>query len=126
MSNCPAILVDLIVIAPFVRLVSKEMNRFVVYARDFLLVLEMLQTVRLIPSGREDVERDLATDGECKTEIRELFLQGRHEFFTYLVLLVEFVKFVPFLDSCISAYGRDVDHAIPESRSTLCHARICF
>lgn len=105
MSNRTAILIDLVVITPFVRFVSKEVNRFVVYSRDFLFMLEMLQTVRLIPSGWEDVERYLATDGECEAEIGEFLLQSRDKLFTYLVLLVKLVKILPFLDSCISTYG---------------------
>lgn len=114
MPNGPAILIDFVIITPFMRLVPKEMNRLVVYPRNLLLMLEMLQTVRLIPTGGEDVERYLTTNGERKTEVGELFFKSRNELFADLVLFVEFVEILAFLNGCIPAYGRDVDHAIPE------------
>jgi len=58
----PSILINLIIVAAFVRLVSKEMNSRVVNPTDFLLCFEMLQAVCLVPSGGEDVEGDLTTN----------------------------------------------------------------
>lgn len=112
MPNGSAILIDLVIITALMRLVPEEMNRLVVYPGNLLLVLEMLQTVRLVPPGREDVERDLAPNGERETEIGELLLQGRDEFLADLVLVVEFVEIQAFLNGCIPADGRDVDHAV--------------
>lgn len=39
------------------------MDCLVLDARDVLLGFHVLQAVRLVPAGREDVERDLSTDG---------------------------------------------------------------
>lgn len=60
------ILVDFVVVAANGRLVAKEVNLFVGDAVGLLgLVLEVLEAVRLVPAGGEDVERDLAANGEA-------------------------------------------------------------
>ncbi len=113
MPNRPAILVDLVIIPPFMRLVPKEMNRLVVYPGNVLLMLKMLQTVRLVPTGGKDVERYLAPNRESETEIGEFFSERRNELFTDLVLFVVLIEVDAFLNCCIPAYRGDVDHAIP-------------
>ncbi len=63
MSYRPRVLVDLAIIATLHCLVAKEMDGLVVDTTgQVLLVLDVLQTVPLIPALREDVEGDLATD----------------------------------------------------------------
>lgn len=63
MSNGPAIGVDLIIITTNMSLVAKEVNSGIVDStRVLCVVLEMLQTIRLIPASREDIERYLATN----------------------------------------------------------------
>lgn len=63
MSHGPLVLVNLIVVAAFVRLVAEEVNRRVIDAADFFFFGEVLQAVCFVPPGGEDVERDLAADG---------------------------------------------------------------
>ena len=65
-SYRPGVLVDLVVVAALERLVAEEMDRGVGNPSRLLgLVLEVLQAVCLVPAGGEDVERDLAADGEA-------------------------------------------------------------
>ena len=60
---------DLVVVATRVRLVAKEVDGLVGDAVGLLgLVLEVAQAVGLVPADGEDVERDLAADGEAAKE----------------------------------------------------------
>lgn len=62
----PRVLVNLIVVPALECLVAEEVNRRVSYTSRLLgLVLEVLQAVGLVPAGGEDVEGDLAADGEA-------------------------------------------------------------
>lgn len=62
----PGVLVDLVVVAALERLVAEEVDRRVGDAPRLLgLGLEVLQAVGLVPAGGEDVEGDLAADGEA-------------------------------------------------------------
>ena len=62
MSDGPFIAVDFIIISTLVRLVAEEMDGAVVDAANRLLGSNVLQTVRLIPAGGEDIEGDLTTN----------------------------------------------------------------
>lgn len=64
-TNSARVLIDLMVIAADEAFVTEEVNVLVLGAGDVLLGLDVLQAVGFIPTGREDVERDLATDGEA-------------------------------------------------------------
>lgn len=60
MARRSGVAVELVVVATFERLVAEEMYVLVGDAAGFLgLVLEVLQAVRLVPAGGEDVEGDL-------------------------------------------------------------------
>ena len=59
--NGARVFVDLVVVASLIRLVSEEVNGGVLDAQA-LLVLNMLETVSLVPAAREDVKGDLAAD----------------------------------------------------------------
>lgn len=64
MPNRPLVLVDLVVVAALVRLVAEEVDGLEVDAVGQVLVgFDVLQAVRLVPAGGEDVEGDLAADG---------------------------------------------------------------
>lgn len=67
------IFVDLVVIPTLVGLVSKEVDLFEAFR------LDVSQCVRFVPSHREDIEGDLATDGEGEAVIRELGLESGDE-----------------------------------------------
>ena len=56
-----------------VRLVPEEVDLFK------LLVLDVSEAERLVPPVREDIERDLAADGERQAVICELLAQHLHE-----------------------------------------------
>lgn len=62
MSRCTLILVNLIIIPPFVCLVAEEVNGCVLYSRQILLRFQVLQAVSFVPSGGEDVKRYLSAD----------------------------------------------------------------
>lgn len=65
-TDGPGVLVDLIVVAALEGLVAKEVDGGVLDATGPLgLVLEVLEAVGLVPAGGEDVEGDLAADGEA-------------------------------------------------------------
>lgn len=65
-SDCPRIAVDLVVVSSLVSLVTEEVDRLVLDTSRLLrLVLEVLQAVGLVPSGREHVEGYLAADREA-------------------------------------------------------------
>lgn len=57
------VFVNLVVIATLEGLIAEEMNCSVLDStRQVLLVVDMLEAVTLVPSGWEDVERDLSTN----------------------------------------------------------------
>lgn len=65
MTNGSLVAEDLVVVAALERLVSKEMDVLVSDSVGLLgLVFEVVQAVGLVPAGGEDVEGDLAADGE--------------------------------------------------------------
>lgn len=55
-SDSAAILEDLVVVTALESLVTEEVDGGVVDAADVLLSLDVLETVSLVPAGREDVE----------------------------------------------------------------------
>jgi hypothetical protein len=58
---------DFVIVAPRIRLVAEEVNRF--EARH------VLQAIGLIPALRKDVKTDLSAYGEGQVHMRELLLQ---------------------------------------------------
>lgn len=65
MADCARVDVDLVVVAALKGLVAEEVDLGVLDAAGPLgVVLEVLEAVRLVPAGGEDVEGDLAADGE--------------------------------------------------------------
>jgi hypothetical protein len=64
-ANGAWVLVNLVIIAALEGLVTEEVDGGIGDAAGLLgLVLEVLEAVPLVPALREDVEGDLATDGE--------------------------------------------------------------
>lgn len=60
--NGPRVCEDLVVVSTREGLVAKEVDGLVFDTGDVLLGLDVLQAVSLVPTGWEDVERDLAAD----------------------------------------------------------------
>ena len=73
MAHSARVLENLVVVAALVRLVSKEVDLAVLDAGDLLLGLDVLQTVSLVPAGREDVEGDLSADRVAVELLASLF-----------------------------------------------------
>ena len=76
MSYCPTILINLIIIAPLIRLIPKEMNSCIINPRNLFFILEMLEAVGFVPAGGEDVEGDLAAYGETVLRSRLMDMGG--------------------------------------------------
>lgn len=65
MPDGPAVGVDLVVVAALEGLVTEEVDGGVGHAAGLpRVVLEVGEAVGLVPAGGEDVEGDLAADGE--------------------------------------------------------------
>lgn len=129
-TDCPAILVDLVIVTALVCLVTKEVDSGILLATVVLgLGLEMLKAVGLIPTGWEDVKGDLASNGVAvfvrkklerwmggrdvrQAKIRELLLQCRNEGLTDLVLLIIHLILISLPHGCITSNRRNIDHAI--------------
>jgi hypothetical protein len=61
--NRPWVLVDLVIITSLVGFVAKEVDCSILNPTRLLcLVLQVLQTISLVPSCREDIEGDLPSD----------------------------------------------------------------
>ena len=133
-AHGPRILEDLVVVAALERLVAEEMDGRVFNATwEVLLVLDVLQAVSLVPSGREDVEGDLAADGvsanvlvdnrlskwvpkRClrESQIRKLLLQDFHKVRANVVFQIKLLILLPLCICSITPNRGDIDHPIPE------------
>ena len=108
MADGSWVFVDFVIISTLVRLVAKEVDFLEVF------VSHVLQAVSLVPSSRENVKRDLATNGVSQAEVWELFLQGINELFSDFVLLVEDFVVVTLLGGSVSSNRRNIDHTVSE------------
>mmetsp|Transcript_12147 Transcript_12147/g.32576 ORF Transcript_12147/g.32576 Transcript_12147/m.32576 type:complete len:216 (+) Transcript_12147:244-891(+) len=83
---------------------------------DFVVVAlgKIPQAVRLVPTGREAVERDLASDRVREVQVRKLLPHLRHHGFPDVVREVELFELVSLLATAIPANGREVEHALSE------------
>lgn len=115
MSDGSRVLKDLVVVAALECLVAKEVDRSVLDSAHLLgLVLQMLQTVRLVPARGEHVERNLPTNREGQAQVAESLTQLLDKSLADLVHLVIGLVVVALLDTGVTADGRDVDHAVAE------------
>lgn len=115
MSNSPGVLVDLEIIAALERLITEEVHRGISNTARLLgLALQVLQAVRLVPAGGEDVEGDLAADAEGQAQVAEALAQLLDELLADLVLLVVDLVVDALLNAGIPANRRYIDHAVAE------------
>lgn len=63
-TDCSGILINLVVVSSDETLVAEEVDVLVIGAGKLLLGRNVLQGIGLVPAGREDIERDLAANGE--------------------------------------------------------------
>jgi hypothetical protein len=122
MSNGPLRHEDLVIISALERLIAKEMNLVKVFH------LQVVQTVRLIPAGGEDVERDLSANAVGEVEIGKFLLHGQDHVRAYAAFEVDLFVLVALLSGTVPSDGTDVHHAAAEfdERSPLrsrAHAR---
>lgn len=107
--------VNLVVVSALGRLVAKEVDLLVLDAALLLrLLLEVLEAVRLVPAGGEDVERDLAADAERQAEVAKLLAERGDEVAADVVDLVVGLEGLALLVGGVAADGGDVDHAVAE------------
>lgn len=121
------------VIAALMSLVAKEVNCVVADSSGLGSIgLQMTKTIRLVPTARKDVERNLATYRESvqslsierdrceafeslrQAQVREFLPENRNEGLADLVDLVKRFKFVSFLKCRVTTMWTDVHHSIPE------------
>lgn len=143
MANGSLVAEDLVIVAALECLVSEEVDLLVSDSVGLLgLVLEVAQTVSLIPAGGEDVEGNLAADGEAacmllagaqaeggenefkigkrkssgirKSQVAEFLLENSNELLSDLGILIVGLELVSLLGAGVSADGADVDHAVTE------------
>ena len=105
MANGAFVRKDFIVVSTLKGLVAKEMDLIKVFGFD------ELETVGLVPTGREDIERDLASDTECEIQIGKLFLHGGHHLLADVVLHIEHFIVVALFSGAVPADGRNVEHS---------------
>ena len=135
MSHSSWILVDFVVVAALVGLVAEEVDGGVFDTTwQVLLVLDMLQTVGLVPALGEDIEGDLAADGvavvrvSCveltlggsyvvdsrQTKIWEFLLQTLDECLSDSMFQIKLLIIISLLHACVPADWAHIDHAIAE------------
>lgn len=114
-TNGPGVLKDLVVVTALERLVTKEVHSGIRDAARLLgLVLQVLQAVRLVPAGGEDIKRNLAADAEGEAQVTKALAQLLDKRFAHLVLLVKDLVVNALLDAGIPTDRRDIDHAVAE------------
>lgn len=104
MSLCSSISIDLMIISTWLALVSKEVNLIEI-------LLNELQAVRLIPPLREDIKRNLTTNGKGQVLVSELLLESINEISSNVVFFVVSLEFVSFFSRAVSADWTDINHA---------------
>lgn len=85
------------------RLIPKKIN--------LLILLQIPQTISLIPTLRKDIERDLPANGIVQIVIGKVMLQFFDELVPDFVVLVVVFEIVAFALGAVSADWRDVYQA---------------
>jgi hypothetical protein len=98
-------LVDFVVVAAWVGLVTEEVYLIVIF--------EEAEAVGLVPADRENVEADLPANRVLYPQIRELLLQSLDELSSHLMLVVILLELVPLRLRAVPADGGNVDEARP-------------
>ncbi|KAI3487832.1 hypothetical protein L1887_48207 [Cichorium endivia] len=121
MTDRPGVLKDLVVVAALVGLVAEKVDLVPAEllcrgASVSLAVVDrhVAQRIRLVPSVRKDVKRDLTANRERKPIVAKLLLERIDKGVADVVDLVVLFKLDSLLDAGVPADGRDIDHAVPE------------
>ena len=96
-------------------LISKEMDRIV--------ILQKLETVRLVPSLRNDVEGNLSANEIDEVHVRELLLQRLDHRLADVVHLVVLAERIALFLRAVATHRTHVDHARSEldERASVAH-----
>lgn len=88
---------------------------------NFIVILEELETVCLVPSLRNDIERDLSTNEIDKVVLWELFLEHFNHLLTNMMLLIVKAERITLLLRTVATHGTNVHHSGAEldERSSL-------
>lgn len=108
MSDDLGMMINFIVITAFFSFIAEK-----VYMLK-ALIFEMLQTICLIPALWEDINGNLATNGELQTILIEAILQFFHKLFSDLVLLIKSSKSKTLIVSATASDRGNIDHPITE------------
>ena len=106
MPNSSGVLIDLMIVAALVALVAVEVNLIVV-------LFDILQAERFVPSLREHIKGDLATNGELQIKISQLLLKCLNKCGSDLSSLIVFLKIVSLIFGAVATNWRNVHHPIP-------------
>ena len=107
MANRPLIDVNLVIVATLGRLITPEVNLVV-------LILDELEAEGLVPAHREDIKRDLATDGEPQIKVGELGSESLYHSLAHARLPIELLEGVPLGLGAVAADRAHINHAVAE------------
>ncbi|KAH3667606.1 hypothetical protein OGATHE_003129 [Ogataea polymorpha] len=108
MSNSSLVRVDLVVVASLVGLVTKEVDLLEA------LAFYVTQTIGFVPASRENVKRNLATDGVSQSQVWEIVLESLNHLLSDLVLQVVLLVVISLLGGGVSSNWRNIDHTLSE------------
>jgi hypothetical protein len=142
MSNGPRVRVYFVVIATNHGFIAEEVNRVIldtIWKVD--VVFDVIEAVCFIPAGREDIKRDLATNGisirsnrsgQClgyaevcqnlrQSQIRKLFPQCLYKSHTNTLLVIKCREGQSLSLTSVPPHRTNIDHAIPELNKSAPH-----
>lgn len=108
MSNSSLMRKDFKIVSSFKRLVSKEMNLIKVFRVD------VFETVRFIPSRREAIKGDLATNAVRQIQIGKFLPHRLYHVLSDIVFQIKLFVIVTFFPGTVSTDRRDIEHARSE------------
>mmetsp|Transcript_36843 Transcript_36843/g.77787 ORF Transcript_36843/g.77787 Transcript_36843/m.77787 type:complete len:255 (+) Transcript_36843:87-851(+) len=108
MTNRPLRRKNLVIISTLKCLIPKEMNLIEI------ALIQIFETVRLVPPRGENVERNLTTNAEGEVEVGKFLFHRGHHIFANVALEIDLFVVVAFFPGAIATDGTDVHHATAE------------
>lgn len=108
MPNGSFVREDFKVVTTLKGLVTEKVNLI-----EFVLVNE-LEAIGLIPSGREAVKGNLSSDAVGQVQIGKLLSHGSDHILADIVLQIELFVIVAFRSRAVASNGRNVEHSTAE------------
>ena len=98
--------------------ITTELNHyrgcFIPKKMNLVISIQELKTIRLIPTLRNNIKRDLSSNQIHKTIIAKFLLQHLHHLLTHMVNLVIFTKSITLFLRTITSNWADIDHSRTE------------